>query len=80
MFECQLLQLNGRQDADAVDRVGVRLRLREAQARSSDIVLYADESEALTHPYLAHAWAQARRRPARCRLRPIPQSGDDGRA
>lgn len=32
--------------------------MREAQARAGDIVLlYADESEALTHPYLAHAWA-----------------------
>lgn len=37
----------------------MRLRLREAQARSGDIVLlHADESEALTHPYLAHAWAR----------------------
>ena len=51
--------LNGRQDANAVDRVGLRLRLREAQAEAGDIVLlYADESEALTHPYLAHAWAK----------------------
>ncbi len=39
--------------------MGVRLRLRQAQARAGDIaLLYADESEALTHPYLAHAWAQ----------------------
>jgi transposase len=37
----------------------LRLRLREAQAQAGDIVLlYADESEALTHPYLAHAWAR----------------------
>jgi transposase len=51
--------LSGRQDADAVDRVGLRLQLRKAQARAGDIVLlYADESEALTHPYLAHAWAE----------------------
>lgn len=29
------------------------------QARAGDIVLlFADESEALTHPYLAHAWAR----------------------
>jgi transposase len=42
-----------------VDRVGLRLRLRQAQAKAGDIVLlYADESEALTHPYLAHAWAE----------------------
>jgi DDE superfamily endonuclease len=33
--------------------------LRREQARASDIVLlYSDESEALTHPYLAHAWAK----------------------
>lgn len=37
----------------------MRLHLRKAQARAGDIVLlYADESEALTHPYLAHAWAE----------------------
>jgi hypothetical protein len=35
------------------------LQLRKAQARAGDIVLlYADESEALTHPYLARAWAK----------------------
>ena len=39
--------------------MGVRLRLRQAQAQAGDIaLLYADESEALTHPYLAHAWAE----------------------
>ncbi len=39
--------------------MGVRLALRQAQADAGDIVLlYADESEALTHPYLAHAWAE----------------------
>ncbi len=37
----------------------MRLRLRRAQAEAGDIVLlYADESEALTHPYLARAWAK----------------------
>ena len=42
-----------------MERMGVRLALRQAQARAGDIVLlYADESEALTHPYLAHAWAE----------------------
>ena len=46
--------LKGRQDSDAVDRVGLRLALRKAQAEAGDIVLlFADESEALTHPYLA---------------------------
>jgi hypothetical protein len=38
--------------------VGLRLQLRKAQAEAGDIVLlYGDESEALTHPYLARAWA-----------------------
>jgi transposase len=33
--------------------------LRRQQARAGDIVLlFGDESEALTHPYLAHAWAE----------------------
>ena len=39
-------------------RVGLRLQLRKAQAEAGDIILcYGDESEALTHPYLARAWA-----------------------
>jgi DDE superfamily endonuclease len=33
--------------------------LRKAQAAAGDItLLFVDESEALTHPYLAHAWAR----------------------
>ena len=33
--------------------------MRKAQAEAGDIVLlYGDESEALTHPYLARAWAK----------------------
>lgn len=37
----------------------MRLRLRKAQAEAGDIILlYGDESEALTHPYLARAWAK----------------------
>lgn len=37
----------------------MRLRLLKQQARAGDIVLlFEDESEALTHPYLAHAWAK----------------------
>ena len=33
--------------------------MRKQQAEAGDIVLlYGDESEALTHPYLAHAWAK----------------------
>jgi transposase len=43
-----------------VDRIGLRLHLREQQAQVGDIVLlYGDESEALTHPYLARAWAKS---------------------
>ncbi len=36
------------------------MQLRKAQAAAGDIVLlFGDESEALTHPYLAHAWARS---------------------
>ena len=43
---------------DAVERAGVRLKLLKQQAQAGDIaLLFADESEALTHPYLAHVWA-----------------------
>jgi len=43
-----------------VDRIGLRLELRKRQAEAGDIVLlYGDESEALTHPYLARAWAKS---------------------
>jgi hypothetical protein len=43
-----------------VDRIGLRLQLRKRQAEAGDIVLlYGDESEALTHPYLARAWARS---------------------
>lgn len=42
-----------------MDRSGLRLRLLKQQATAGDIVLlFADESEALTHPYLARAWAR----------------------
>src|ERR1700688_4276194 len=52
--------LKGRQDADAVERSGLRLRLLKQQAAVGDIVLlFGDESEALTHPYLARAWAKS---------------------
>ena len=51
--------LKGRQCGDEVDRVGLRLALRKAQAAVGDIVLlFADESEALTHPCPARAWAE----------------------
>jgi hypothetical protein len=52
--------LKGRQVASEVDRIGLRLQLRERQAAAGDIVLlYGDENEALTHPYLARAWAKS---------------------
>jgi len=36
-----------------VDRAGLRRQLLKAQAEAGDIVLlFGDESEALTHPYL----------------------------
>ncbi len=39
--------------------MGLRLQLLKAQAEAGDIVLlFGDESEALTHPYLARAWAK----------------------
>jgi hypothetical protein len=39
--------------------VGLRLQLRKRQAEAGDLVLlYGDESEALTHPYLARVWAR----------------------
>jgi transposase InsO family protein len=42
-----------------VDRAGLRRKLLKAQAEAGDIVLlFGDESEALTHPYLARAWAK----------------------
>jgi len=42
-----------------VDRGGLRLKLLKAQAEAGDItLLFEDESEALTHPYLARAWAR----------------------
>jgi hypothetical protein len=42
-----------------VDRAGLRRRLLKAQAEAGDIVLlFGDEAEALTHPYLAQAWAK----------------------
>ena len=51
--------LKGRQDADAGDRAGLRRKLLKAQAEAGDsVLLCADESEALTHPYLAHVWAK----------------------
>src|SRR4051794_12094899 len=51
--------LKGRQDADAVDRAGLRLKLLKQRAAAGDIhPLSGDESEALTHPYLARCRAE----------------------
>lgn len=51
--------LKGRQDSQAVERSGVRLSLFRQQAAAGDIrLLFQDEFEALTHPYLAHVWAK----------------------
>lgn len=48
--------LKGRQDANDVDRIGLRLKLRKQQAEAGDIVLlFADESEALTSPVLGQS-------------------------
>ncbi len=42
-----------------MDRSGLRLKVLKQQAKAGDIaLLFADESEALTHPYLARAWAK----------------------
>jgi transposase len=42
-----------------VDRAGLRRKRLKAQAEAGDIgLLFGDESEALTHPYLAHVWAK----------------------
>ena len=51
--------MKGRQNAAEVERIGLRLQLRKQQAEAGDIILlHGDESEALTHPYLARAWAK----------------------
>ena len=42
-----------------MDRAGLRRKLLKAQAEAGDIVLlFGDESEVLTHPYLAQVWAK----------------------
>ena len=58
--------------------MGLRLQLLKAQAEAGDIVLlYGDESEALTHPDLARA-GPARRRPACAGAGAGQEGGDDG--
>ena len=47
--------VDGRKGMDT----GLRLHLLKQQAAAKDIILlFQDESEAPTHPYLAHAWAK----------------------
>jgi hypothetical protein len=62
-----------------MERVGLRLQLRKQQAVTGDIVLlYGDESEALTHPYLAPVWAKSgadRRVPAPGQAKKIAMMG-----
>jgi DDE superfamily endonuclease len=42
-----------------VDRAGLRRRPLKARSEAGDtVLLFGDGSEALTHPYLAHAWAR----------------------
>lgn len=61
---------------DAVERAGLRLKLLKQQAFAGDItLLFEDESEALTHPYLAHVWA---RRGADVRVEAPGQSNKRG--
>ena len=63
--------------AAEIERVGLRLQLRKAQAEAGDIILlYGDESEALTHPYLARAWALPRC-DCGCRAGSGQESGDN---
>lgn len=51
--------LKNRQDHDAVDRFGLKLKILKAQAEAGDIdLLFQDESEASTHPYLFTTWAR----------------------
>ena len=42
-----------------MDRAGLRRQLLKAQSEAGDtVLLFGDGSEALTHPYLAHAWVK----------------------
>jgi transposase len=51
--------LKGRQDAAAVEASRERLADLKAQATAGAIdLVFLDESEALTHPYLARCWAR----------------------
>src|SRR6185436_6743040 len=55
--------LKGRQDRAAVAASRERLADLKAQAAAAAIdLVFLDESEALTHPYLARCWARQRAR------------------
>ena len=70
--------LKGRQIAAEIERVGLRLQLRKAQAEAGDIILlYGDESEALTHPLSGAGVGRARCGPAGAGARTGQESGDD---
>ena len=66
----------GRQIAGEVDRIGLRLKLRKQQAEAGDIVLlYGDESEALTQSLSRPRLGEGGGRPARARA----GTGQEGR-
>jgi hypothetical protein len=50
-------RLKGWQDADAVDRAELRIKLLKARALCGVTRLFTDDGEMLTHPYLSRARA-----------------------
>jgi hypothetical protein len=51
--------LKGRQDAQAVAATREQLKALKAQAEAGELeLLFADEAEVSTHPYLARTWAR----------------------
>jgi transposase len=68
-----------------VDRAGLRLKLLAQQAAAGDLVLlFADESACLTHPYLAYVWARRREdlrvvAPGQAQRRALPGALDAAR-
>ena len=52
--------MNGHQGRAEIESVGLRPLLRKQQAEAGDIVLlHGDESEVLSHPYLARVWVKS---------------------
>ena len=71
--------LKGRQDPDAIDGFGLRLKLRKAQAEAGDLVLlFSDESEALTRILSRSRLGQARGADLRRASAWAIQEGRDG--